>query len=298
VLDSPVGPAIPGGPWRRTGVERELESILSKNIWELEESVADGQASNQTREALLRAYAQQVDLVEEELGIEPPRRSRIRIREGSREGVLLVHGSTGSPEDLGALEEALFGAGFTTYTVRLPGHGMGDADSYEETAWESCRLDLENRFRVLANGCPRVFVLGFSFGAALALHLKQKPRPQGLVLLAPALFPRLTLGQKILSFLGLDRTRWMRDKLGWKGEVLAAMDSARKQDWWEDNVPVYVAVTRDDATVDPKGASFLRKRAAEKRTQVKVLDSGGHLFFNGSARDEIHRTVLDFLRSC
>lgn len=279
-------------------MDRELESILSKNIWELEQTVAAGQASNQTREALLRAYAQQVDLVEGELGIDPPKRSRIRIREDSRDGVLLVHGSTGSPEDLAALEEFLFTSGFTTYTVRLPGHGEGERASYEETAWESCRVDLENRFRILANGCSRIFVLGFSFGAALALHLKQKPRPQGMVFLAPALYPRLTFSQKLLSFFGLDRTRWMRAKLGWKGEVLAAMESARKQDWWEDNVPLYVAIARDDPTVDPKGASFLRKRAAEKRTVVKVLDDGGHMFFNESARDETHQTILDFLRSC
>ena len=274
-------------------MEPHVAQILSKNIWELQQLIDAGQAKSRARQMLLRAYAEQVAYTEGQLGVPEEHRAFILTREDSRDGILLVHGATGSPKDLRELAEFLHAGGFSVYCMRLPGHGVEEAND-GEMRWESALFDVEARYKQLSDCCKNVAVVGYSFGATLAMQMELKPRPNALVLLAPALFPRLGWFKRTLLSLGLDRFEFVRRALGWQAELLDAMAEARKQKWWY-GLPVHATMCKDDPRIDTRGMSFLRSRLTHHRTVLREYALGGHEFHLGDLSDEVNREVLEFL---
>jgi esterase/lipase len=275
-------------------LDEQTARLLNENVWELEKQLKEGQAGQGARWALLDAQRQQIEYAEERLGIAPAHRSILRLRPDSRDGVLLVHGSTGSPEEMRGLADALFEAGCTVYAVRLPGHGQADS-SLADLSWRGCLLDLHNRHRMLAAACARLHYVGFSFGAALLMQLEVNPRPVSLVLAAPAIFPQLNLAQRLLIYVGLDRWKWFRAYLGWDGEVLEAMVNARQTNWWRE-YPVLAAMAKDDRRLDYRGLSWLRRRFRHRGSKVQDYPTGGHQFLIGPSKSEFEASVVEFVK--
>lgn len=276
-------------------VEELAAQTLSKNIWELHRAIESGKATARARQMLLRAYSEQVAAFEDALGVDGPDRAFILDREDSREGVLLVHGATGSPRDLRDLAEAIHGAGFNVYCIRLPGHGVEGPNAQHDN-WESCLVELEERYAQFNQCCKNLIVVGYSFGATLAMQMELQPRPSALVMLAPALFPRLNRWQRLLMTLKLDRFERVRRWMGWQAELLDAMAAARKQKWWY-GLPVLAAMCKDDTRIDARSMGFLRSRLSHHRNVLREFDTGGHTFHLGPHADEVHREVLAFLHA-
>lgn len=82
--------------------------------------------------------------------------------------VLLLHGLTGTPEEVRPIAEALHAAGFAAVAPLLAGHG--DAESLAATGWRGWYDSAAAALRELAGDGP-VLVVGFSMGALLALRL-------------------------------------------------------------------------------------------------------------------------------
>jgi carboxylesterase len=94
---------------------------------------------------------------------------------GDRRGVLLVHGLTGTPNEMRLLGKGLNRAGFTVHGVQLAGH-CGSADDLLGTTWTDWYHSVETAAEQLRERCDHVFVGGLSMGALLALHLAaQRP---------------------------------------------------------------------------------------------------------------------------
>ncbi len=93
-------------------------------------------------------------------------------------GVLLVHGFLASPAEMHGLGERLAANGVPVLGIRLKGHATSPWD-LRERAWEEWLASVERGYEILAALCPRVAVVGFSTGGALAL-LHAANRPEGL----------------------------------------------------------------------------------------------------------------------
>ena len=90
-------------------------------------------------------------------------------------GVLLVHGFLASPAEMHGLGERLADLGWPVLGVRLRGHATSPWD-LRERAWEEWLASLRRGYRILAELCPRIAVVGFSTGGALALlHAADRP---------------------------------------------------------------------------------------------------------------------------
>ncbi len=87
---------------------------------------------------------------------------------GGPVGCLLLHGLTATPREVRELGERLNAVGCTALGIRLPGHAtrIEDLDSIRWTDWTRA---VDTAYGVLAAACRRVFVLGMSMGACLAL---------------------------------------------------------------------------------------------------------------------------------
>lgn len=101
-----------------------------------------------------------------------------------RLGALLIHGFPGTPAEMRPLAARLAAADFTVYGPLLPGFGpdiphLGETD---RATWLAAVRDQWTRVR---RRHDQAVLVGFSMGAALAIHTAVEQPPQALVLLAP-----------------------------------------------------------------------------------------------------------------
>ncbi|HPM71992.1 MAG TPA: alpha/beta fold hydrolase [Spirochaetales bacterium] len=106
-------------------------------------------------------------------------------RPGASDAVLLVHGYTGFPGEMGYVAEALFRAGHTVYAPRLPGHGTDRADFMATGALDWVRR-ARDAYIELAAEYGRVRLVGHSMGGAIAVILAADYAPDRVALLTPA----------------------------------------------------------------------------------------------------------------
>lgn len=139
--------------------------------------------------------------------------------EGNDVGVLLIHGFTSTPQTMGDWARYLAKSGLTVSDPRLPGHGTSLAEC-NRTTWQDWYAEVERAFDELRERCRKVFVIGFSMGGTLALHLAAHHGDQvaGLVLLNPSVFTK----------------RWDRHLLPYLAKVVPAWpgiaDDRKKKD--------------------------------------------------------------------
>lgn len=99
---------------------------------------------------------------------------------GSDTGCLLIHGLTGAPAEMRPLGEFLADKGYTVLGIRLAGHGTKIEDMNRVT-WEDWSNSVLDGWHLLSPNTSRVFIMGLSMGAVLALHLASFLPVQGVV---------------------------------------------------------------------------------------------------------------------
>lgn len=108
---------------------------------------------------------------------------------GGRDGVLVLHGFTGSPQSMRPLAEAFAQAGFTVELPLLPGHGTS-IDDLIPMRWSDWSTAADAAYLALAGRCERVVVAGLSMGGALTIWLGERHEEiAGLVAINPAIEP-------------------------------------------------------------------------------------------------------------
>ncbi|MFJ7566573.1 alpha/beta hydrolase [Herminiimonas sp. NPDC097707] len=90
--------------------------------------------------------------------------------EGGRTGVLLIHGLTGTPNEMRLLGKGLHRAGHTVYGMQLAGH-CGTTDDLIATNWQDWYDSVRVAADHLRTRVDRMFVMGLSMGALLSLKL-------------------------------------------------------------------------------------------------------------------------------
>lgn len=89
---------------------------------------------------------------------------------GGRDGVLLVHGLTGTPAEMRFVGNGLNRAGYTVRGVQLAGH-CGDESDLLATGWQDWYASVVVAAHRMRTNVDHLFVAGLSMGALLALEL-------------------------------------------------------------------------------------------------------------------------------
>ena len=138
---------------------------------------------------------------------------------GGPDGVLLIHGLTGTPAEMRVLARGLNRAGFTVHAVQLAGH-CSTVDDLVATRWTDWYASVCAAATKLRAQTRRMYVGGLSMGALLALkYAAEHPRDiDGVMAYSPVFdhngwsIPAITkLGPivlPVLKHLGIGR-RWM-----------------------------------------------------------------------------------------
>jgi carboxylesterase len=97
---------------------------------------------------------------------------------------LLVHGFPGTPAEMRPLGTVLRDAGWTVHGLMLPGLGA-DIANLEKRSFEDWSEAASKAMEDLKQKHSLVILVGYSMGAAVALHTAMEQPPAGLILLAP-----------------------------------------------------------------------------------------------------------------
>ena len=92
------------------------------------------------------------------------------VLEGGRIGVLLIHGLTGTPNEMRVVAKVLHRSGFTVFCVQLAGH-CGSEEDLLATRWQDWYASVEVGAERLKTRVDHLLVGGLSMGALLALRL-------------------------------------------------------------------------------------------------------------------------------
>ena len=108
--------------------------------------------------------------------------------DGSRIGVLLIHGLGGTPNELALVAKGLNRGGYTVACCQLAGHCGTEADLLA-TNWKDWADSVDAAFDLLKKDCDQVYVGGLSMGAILSIELASRRHDNlaGLLLYAPTL---------------------------------------------------------------------------------------------------------------
>jgi carboxylesterase len=109
--------------------------------------------------------------------------------EGNETGCLLLHGFTGTPQNVRPLADYLARRGLAVSVPRLPGHGTTVAD-LDRTGPDEWLAAAEQALGELRERCSTVFVAGISMGGTLTLELARRhPDLPGVVVMAAPVLP-------------------------------------------------------------------------------------------------------------
>ncbi len=107
----------------------------------------------------------------------------------SKNGLLLIHGFTSTGQALAELADAAKAQGHSVSLMCLPGHGSS-AEQLNSVSYKDWRTAVANAHQQLKQHCKKVYCLGFSLGASLAVQLAaEQPDIEHLFLLCPAIYP-------------------------------------------------------------------------------------------------------------
>ena len=236
---------------------------------------------------------------------------------GDGDGVLLVHGLMAAPEEVREWAEDLNARGYTVYAPRLAGHGTSATD-LAGRRMEEWLESVERGHAILAEGCDRVVIAGFSTGAALALAeaLRHPERYMAVVSVsAPLRFAsrKASLAEavqganRLLTALGLGRWRkdfvrnpadnphinYLRCPVSGIVQIRRLMRRVSRH-LPGLMLPVLVLHGDRDPKVDVRGGRELFRRLGSANKRYREIGSARHGIVRGAAGREVFAETAAF----
>jgi carboxylesterase len=263
---------------------------INRTLWEIQRQVEAKPERPRYRRELLRAHFLQRFEFDKANHVARDDRSFLFMHDDEAPACLLLHGAQGTPAEMRELGNQLFSGG---YSVFCPRFAREDAKE-RMVSWQAWVTQAETALDTVMTASRDVFIVGLSLGATIALILGETKDLRGLALLAPALFPHLSLKGRLIE-VGRYLTPTVFYRLaGWNGEVLKAMDYTRRHTK-KVRIPVLALQAADDSHLSPRGLRFLRRHCTDPRSQTRTLPHGSHVLTRGAAKAEVFEAVAEFL---
>ncbi|MFU8788022.1 MAG: alpha/beta fold hydrolase [Methylobacter sp.] len=239
------------------------------------------------------------DISQEEMAVADPSPFFIQPEVANGCGVLLIHGLLASPAELRGYGDYLVGQGYTVLGIRLKGHGTSPY-ALREQSWADWYGCVQRGFNILKAHCPRIFVVGFSTGGALALKLAAEKHPEtaGVIavsvplkfmnpafMLVPLLHGTNKLVDWVPSFEGVKPfidNEPEHPAINYRNTPIRALYELRLLIAQLDellpqiSVPALVVYGDEDPIVSAKGAPIIMEKLGSGYKQIEVVKSKRH----------------------
>jgi esterase/lipase len=262
---------------------------INRTIWEVKHLLEKNPKDFKLRRELLRTYFLQRFEFDKSHHIPRDDRCFLFLQDGRAPAALLLHGAKGTPAEMRDLGNYMYSKGFTVFCPRI---SRFDAKENPVT-WESWVTSAESALTTVMEYSKKTVVVGLSLGGTVGVVLERLHDFSALVLLAPAVVPRLGFKDRWRAIVRYVAPSWFFKTSGWDGEVVKAMEFIRK-DPKEIASPTLVLQALDDHALSTKGLNLMRKWVTHADSEVVVLPTGTHALTRGSAKEQVFERVYDF----
>jgi carboxylesterase len=264
---------------------------INRTIWEINEAIKQTPGSARQRRELLRAHFLQLFEYDKAFHVPRDDRTFLFLHDTDAPIVLLLHGSTGTPAEMRELGNHLYAAGISAYCPRL----RRTTGREKPTSWEGWVSQAQIAIEIVATCSPAAFVCGLSMGGTVSLIVADRSPLRGLILLSPAIHPRMSLKARFAQLARFVTPGVFYHFAGWTGEVLKAMDHARRS-VREINLPLLALQAADDGHLSARGLKFLRRHARHQDTEIHLYEEGSHVLTRGAAKADVFERVTKFVQ--
>lgn len=227
------------------------------------------------------------------------------------QGVLLIHGFTGSPSELRELGEQLHQKGYTVEGILLAGHGTNPRDliGVKAETWLQQVREAVDRLR---RCCKTVTVIGMSMGGLLTLYAGAETPVDKLVTLSTPIY----LYDWRVHFL------WLADQLPYWAipksprcvdaperynvayrcmpisavhQLVRVLRLVKRRELPRVDQPILIIQSRTDHTVRPESAQYIADHVASRQKQLLWVPEARHVMTLFTGRQSIYAAIEAFL---
>ncbi|WP_353893847.1 alpha/beta fold hydrolase [Proteinivorax hydrogeniformans] len=230
---------------------------------------------------------------------------------GNTKAVLVIHGFTGSPTEVHPLARFLADQGFDVFGPCLPGHGttVEDMIQYTDKDW----IDAVDK--VLADmiaNYQKCYVVGFSMGGAIALHLTAKYQQDISALAtisAPIYIPKATYFANLIKHFkksipkppkpdyGVPIFSYTETPVQSLPFIVNIIKQAKK-DIPKISIPIFVSQGLKDSTVYPKSAGYIFSNVSSTEKKIRYYCHASHMLpVEKKYRDKLFNEMNNFLQA-
>jgi carboxylesterase len=236
-------------------------------------------------------------------------------------GVLILHGFTGTPENVNTIAPPLEALGLPCSLPTLRGHGRESPEALRNVTWQEWIEDAKNALFELLEENEKAIIVGHSMGGMITLNLAVDYEEKidsiivagGTTELVSPLGPGRPLHFLVPIIVKLFR-KWDMP-LEYADSELAQHDPAYKwapteafvelfdfmkvteQSLPEVKVPTLIMHSKNDSANSPKGVNILYRNIStpEDQKQIVWFEKTEHEMFLDCEREETVRTIVEFV---
>jgi len=237
--------------------------------------------------------------------------------------VLIVHGVTASPYPLRDFAHFLNAHRMHVRVPRLPGHGTHEED-LERTSFSDMAEAVRQELHALRKIKPKVYVLGYSFGANLVLDVARddSDKIDGMVLMSPAIrirkewllrfltrfydrftpvrfrpFPGLRKKSKEHLEERIARGYYNYIPVRSTAGLFQYIDTHTKQQLEAVTAPCLIMHPKNDPLTLPYSSQYIHDRIGSADKQLLIVDSHDHVLVSRKDLEVAYACVADFLKN-
>lgn len=236
----------------------------------------------------------------------------------ARAAALVIHGYMAAPMEMRYLGERLRDRGYHVYGPRLDGHGTAPCN-LADISWQDWLLSVTTGYALLSAQHERVYLVGFSMGALLALIKSADlgPKADGVVAINPALKLRdnraglagaAILWNELLHNLSIESGRleyvenrpanpeinYTRNYVKGVRQLGRAIEEAEAR-LKSVVCPALVIQATHDPVVRRESSDQAFKRISSTDKRLEMIEADSHVIITDERRDRVASLVADFL---
>jgi carboxylesterase len=235
---------------------------------------------------------------------------------GGRTGCLLLHGFTGTPNEMRWMGDYLSGRGFTVLAPRIFAHGTQLSDMYR-ARWKDWVASAEDGYHLLKGSCEKIAIVGLSMGGALSLYLGSYLPVSGIVAMAAPYRIHDPMVRRLRPILPLISLVYKSRAKGPSGiydpmaeqahvdyegypvrggyelqELLTEIRSSLPQL----KKPILLINSTLDEAVPPENAQAIYEAVSSTDKEIRMVEQGGHVIPRDLARQTAFSAAGDFIQ--
>jgi len=231
---------------------------------------------------------------------------------------ILVHGFTGSPNDMRDLADFLFSNDIDVLAVRLAGHGSHYEDLIR-TSYSDWWKSVKEAIAQVEKTHRRIFLVGYSFGSNLVIDLaaREPEKYSGIVCLGTSIFSRIHKMERVMYYFFrlIRKAAWRKPYVAKgkiesfelagnyahipvknAGEVYYFIDNYTKKELSRVTTPTLIIHSRDDRISHPKSSEYLFEHLGSKHKEMFILNEPNHNPLRSDNKNKIFERILLFIQ--